>query len=379
MARTLKSDRLLFLMTLLLVGASVVMVYSASAVQAVGRFELSPEHFLYRQLAWAAIGAFLMFLVMRVDYHLYQQPVVVWSLMAVTVTLLVVVLFGTPVNGATRWVSISFLNLQPSELAKLSVIIFTAAVLDRRMHRIGDVFYAITPVAVATFLFVGLILLEPDLGTSVVLVLVVVTMLFSAGLRLGHLTTAGLVLLPAVAALILSSDYRRRRFLAFLESEGSHQLRQSYLAIGSGGLFGLGLFDGVQKLFYLPEAHTDFIFAVIAEELGLVGTTLVLVCFLIIGWRGLRVSLLAPDRFGSLLAMGITMMVALQAMLNITVVTGLAPTKGLPLPFISSGGSSLLINMVAMGILLNVSQQSSKAVVTSANAPTRWILGGQEA
>jgi cell division protein FtsW len=379
MARTLKSDRMLFLLTMLLVGVSVVMVYSASSIQAAGRYEVSAEHFLYRQMLWAIVGFGVMFVVMRVDYHIYQQPIVIWPMVGVTAVLLVVVLFGAEVNGATRWISVSFINLQPSEIAKLTAIIFTAAVLEWRMHRIGDVTYSVTPIAVVACGFVGLILLEPDLGTSVVLILVVVTMLFAAGLRLGHLVTAALVLVPAAAALILSSPYRRARFMAFFDPEGSHQIRQSYIAIGSGGVFGLGLFDGVQKLFYLPEAHTDFIFAVIAEELGLVGTTCILICFLVLGWRGLRVSLLARDRFGALLALGITMMVTLQALLNITVVTGLAPTKGLPLPFISNGGSSLLINMAAMGILLNVSQQASATAAATATGPARWVLGEQEA
>ena len=382
MARTLKSDRLLFLVTLLLVGASVVMVYSASAVSGVSRFDVSPEYFLYKQLRWAVMGFLLMFLVMKVDYHEFGRPAVVWSLIVVTVLLLLAVLvMGSEVNGARRWIRLPGLGLQlqPSELAKLAAIVFAAAVLDRRMHRIQDAIYALAPIAVMTGMMTALILAEKDLGTSAVLLLVVAAMLFAAGMRVGHLVAAGLILLPAVGLAIALEPFRLKRVTDFWFAGGSYQLKQSLLAIGSGGVAGLGLNGGIQKLLYLPEAPTDFIFAVIGEELGLIGTTLTLGCFIFIAWRGLRVSLLAPDRFGALLALGITMMIALQAFLNITVVTGFAPTKGLPLPFLSNGGSSLLINLIAMGILLNVSQQASPVSAVASGPRTRWMLGGQEA
>jgi cell division protein FtsW len=374
MARTLKSDRWLFVVTLLLVGFSVVMVYSASAVQAVNRFEASPEYFLYRQLSWTVLGFLSMLAVMRVDYRAYKRPIVLWPLMAVTVALLIVALFMPEVNGARRWIRVSFINVQPSELAKVAAILFVAAVLERRMHRIGELGYALAPVGVVTMLLGGLVAIE-DLGTAFILTAVVITMLFAAGLKWPHLVIAGVGFAAAVALFIVVEQYRWERLLSYFDPAGNHQLRQSFVAIGSGGLFGLGLTEGIQKLFYLPEAHTDFIFAVIAEELGLVGTTLTLACFLLIGWRGIRASVLAPDRFGSLLALGITSMITLQALVNITVVTGLAPTKGLPLPFISSGGSSMVINMIAMGLLLNVSERASATAATADRTGGRWLLG----
>jgi cell division protein FtsW len=384
MARTLRSDKTLFFLTLLLVGASVVMVYSASAVQAADKFQL-PYYFLYKQLAWAVCGFGAMFVVMRIDYHVYRKPSVIWLLLLVTMALLVAaLLFGPLINGTRRWLSFHAFSLQPSELAKLAAILFTAAVLERRMHRIGELGYTLAPVAAVTLSLAGLVLLEPDFGTAAAIVLIVFAMLYAAGLRYRHLVTTMLLVLPVATLLVVLEPYRFRRVLAFLDPEGSKadagfQLWQSLIALGSGGAIGRGLGGSIQKLFFLPEAHTDFIFSIIGEELGLIGTTVVLAAFALIAWRGLRVSLLAPDRFGSLMALGITMMIAVQALLNITVVTGLAPTKGLPLPFVSNGGSSLLINMVAMGVLLNISQQSSATVAATTRRATDWTLGGQEA
>jgi cell division protein FtsW len=383
MARTLKSDRMLFVLTLLLVGASVVMVYSASSVQAMNKFRI-PYYFLSKQVVWAAVGFVAMFWAMRFDYHRYRNPTVIWSLIAVTTLLLLLVFFGPRINGTQRWLSFRLFSLQPSELAKLSVILFTAAVLERRMHRIGDIIYALAPVALLTLIFAGLVILEPDFGTAVSIVLIAVAMMYAAGLRYWHLATVALILTPIATMLVVLKAYRFKRILAFMDPEGTKlgdgfQLYQSLIAIGSGGALGRGLGGSIQKLFYLPEAHTDFIFSIIGEELGLIGTTVILAAFALIAWRGLRVSLLAPDRFGSLLALGVTMMIAVQALLNITVVTGLAPTKGLPLPFVSNGGSSLLINMIAMGVLLNVSQQSSATASVPAPRATDWTMRGQEA
>jgi cell division protein FtsW len=308
---------------------------------------------------------------------------VIWSLLGVTGALLLAVFFEPRINGTQRWLSFRLFSLQPSELAKLSVIVFTAAILERRMHRIADLAYAVAPIAIVTFGLAGLVLLEPDFGTAVSIVLIAIAMLYASGLRYRHLLTAFFAITPAAIALVVLKAYRFKRVLAFLDPEGTKlgdgfQLYQSLIALGSGGMIGRGLGGSMQKLFYLPEAHTDFIFSIIGEELGLIGTTVILGAFALLAWRGLRVALLAPDRFGSLLAVGITMMIAVQAMLNITVVTGLAPTKGLPLPFVSNGGSSLLINMVAMGVLLNISQQASSTVAATMKR-TDWTLGGQEA
>jgi cell division protein FtsW len=360
-------------------------VYSASAVQADAKYQMS-YLFLSKQLAWAVIGTTLMLLVMRIDYRHYRRPPWIWSLLTLTVVLLVAVFFFSPRNGTHRWITIGFFSLQPSELAKLAAVLFTAALLERRMHRVNDVGYALVPIGVATFVLAGLILNEPDFGTAAVLVGIVAVMLFAAGLSYRYIGGVALVLLPTAMLFATSTAYRRERIETFLDpwkdplGQG-FQIIHSLYALGTGGMFGKGLMGGVEKLYYLPEPHTDFIYAVIGEELGLVGTTVTLGCFAFITWRGLRASVLAPDRFGSLLALGLTMMIVLQAFVNISVVTKLLPTKGIPLPFVSAGGSSLLISLVAMGILLNISQQSSATVAasTARRRRTDWTLGNQEA
>jgi len=372
MARTLKSDKTLFLSTLLLVGMSVVMVYSASAVQAVDKGH-SAAYFLTKQLAWVVIGVLLMLGAMRIDYHEYRRPALIWSLLGVTTVGLLAVFLFPRINGTHRWLSVQNLSLQPSELAKLVVIFFTAAVLERRMHRINDVSYALLPIGVVTVIMAALIYKEPDFGTMVVLVLVVGALIFSAGLSYRYLVGGALVLVPTAAVMIATEGYRMERLLAFLDPAkyalgAGFQLNQSLIAVGSGGTLGKGLMAGVQKLFFIPEPHTDFIYAVVGEELGLIGTTVILIAFLAIAWRGLRAALVAPDRFGALLALGITTMVACQALVNMSVLIGLFPTKGIPLPFVSNGGSSLLINLVGMGILLNISQQASPVAAAAVDA-----------
>jgi cell division protein FtsW len=298
--------------------------------------------------------------------------------------LLIAVLFSAPVNGSRRWFSLGPLGIQPSELAKLAAILFTAAVLERRMHRINELQYSLLPVAIVVGVLVGLILIEPDLGTAASLLAVVGLMVFVAGLSYRYLIGSVLLALPTLYVLVWSSEYRRRRFLAFLDPWADRlgdgfQIIQSIIAIGTGGVTGKGLMAGVQKLFYLPEPHTDFIFAVISEELGLVGATIVVACFCVITWRGLRTTMRAPDAFGAILALGLTMMVALQAFVNISVVMGLMPTKGIPLPLVSNGGSSLLVNLVAIGVLLNISQHGSnetERVVTAEPSPMSAVEMG---
>jgi cell division protein FtsW len=365
MARKLKSDRVLFTATILLVGLSIVMVYSASAVVALERTG-RPSLFLTKQIMWAVLGVAVLGLVMRIDYRTYREPPFIWSSLALVTLGLVAVLFSPPVNNARRWFAIGGLGIQPSEMAKLAAIFFIAALLERRMQRINDVGYALVPVAVVVICLVGLILLEPDFGTSISLALIAAVMVFAAGLNYTYLLGAALAAVPAITLLVMRSPYRWRRWMAFLNPWGDplgdgFQIIQSLIAVGTGGIWGRGLMNGVQKLFFLPEPHTDFIYAVIAEELGLVGATVVLICFCVITWRGLRVAARAPDGFGALLALGLTMMVAVQAFVNISVVLSLLPTKGIPLPFISFGGSSLLINLLGMGILLNVSQHATEA------------------
>ena len=374
MARKLKSDKLLFTATLLLVCASVVMVYSASAVVAMERYH-QPNLFLFKQATWVLVGLLLMPIVMRIDYREYRQPKVLWTALGLVVLALVAVLFAPRINGARRWFGVAGVGVQPSELAKIVVIVFVAAILERRMDRIDDVRYSLLPIAVVVGLVVALVLLQPDMGTALSIVLIAATMVFAAGINYRYLAGLALVMLPAAYIIVMSAAYRRRRIEVFLNPwedplGDGFQVIQSLIAVGTGGVLGRGLMAGVQKLFYLPYPETDFIYAVIGEELGLIGATVILLCFCVITWRGLRAATRAPDRFGAFLALGLTAMVAIQAFFNMSVVLGLLPTKGIPLPFVSFGGSSLLISMVGMGILLNVSQHgSSSHVVTTAMEP----------
>jgi cell division protein FtsW len=373
MARKLKSDKLLFTATLLLVCTSVVMVWSASAVVAMEKNN-DPYLFLVKQGMWVLLGLCLVPLIMRIDYRVYRQPAVIWTGLALVTLALVGVLFATPRNGATRWLGLGPLGIQPSELAKIVVVIFIAALLERRMDRIDEPSTALIPIAVVLGGIVGLVVVQPDLGTAVAILMIGAVMIFAAGVNYRYIVGLSLASLPAIYVLLMSSDYRRRRVTAFLDPWADplgdgFQMIQSMIAVGTGGLFGRGLMGGVQKLFYLPEPHNDFIYSVISEELGLVGATMVVVCFCVITWRGLRTALRAPDRFGAFLAIGLTTMVAFQAFFNVSVVLGLLPTKGIPLPFVSYGGSSLLINLAGMGILLNVSQHASSSHVITTTLP----------
>lgn len=374
MARKLKSDKWLFMATLLLVCASLVMVYSASAVVSSERNQPA-SFYLVKQLVWALTGLCLLPIVMRIDYRSYRQPSIVWAILAVTLVGLVAVLFGRPINGARRWLNLGPLGVQPSELAKIAIIVFTAALLERRMDRINEPRHALLPLGLIVGACTGLILLEPDFGTAVSIGAVVAVMVFAAGISYRYVLGLMALAVPALYLLTVLAEYRMRRLTAFLDPWGDpldsgFQLIQSLIAVGTGGLTGRGLMNGVQKLFFLPEPHNDFIFSVIAEELGLIGATVVVLCFCVIVWRGLRTALRAPDRFGAFLAIGLTAMVGVQAFFNISVTLGLVPTKGIPLPFVSAGGSSLLINMLGMAILLNVSQHASSPQVVTMALPS---------
>jgi cell division protein FtsW len=363
LARKLKIDRVLFTATLLLICVSVVMVYSASAVVALERFQ-QPYLFLTKQALWSVLGLAVLVVAMRVDYRTYRNEAFIWCLLGLVVLMLVGVLFSAPINGTRRWFAVGGLGIQPSELAKVACVFFTALMLERRMHRIDDLSYSLLPIGLILGLVVALILLQPDFGTSISLALVVAVMVFAAGLHYRYFVGLALVALPAIYIVLVSAPYRRRRLLAFWDPWADplgdgFQIIQSLVAVGTGGVFGRGLMAGVQKLFYLPEPHTDFIYAVISEELGLVGATAILICFCVIAWRGLRIAARAEDTFGSFVALGLTTMIAAQAFVNISVVLGLMPTKGIPLPLVSFGGSSLLINLLGMGVLLNISQHES--------------------
>jgi cell division protein FtsW len=363
MARKLKSDPVLFLTTVALVCVSIVMVWSASAVVAMERYQ-QPYLFLTKQVMWALFGLAVLWVAMGIDYRRYREPRFIWTCLAIVGFCLVAVLFSPPVNNAHRWFSIGGLGIQPSELAKLAAIFFIAAMLERRMNRINEIGYALLPIGLVVGVLVGLILFEPDFGTSMSLALIAAVMVFAAGLSYMYVAAAGLMLLPLAGFIMLGAEYRRRRLLAFLDPWSDplgdgFQLIQSLIAVGTGGVSGRGLMQGVQKLFYLPEPHSDFIYAVISEELGLIGATAVLICFCVITWRGLRIASRAPDTFGAFVALGLTTMIAVQALVNISVVLGMMPTKGIPLPFVSAGGSSLIINLLGMGVLLNVSRHAA--------------------
>ena len=363
MARTLKYDKVLFTATLLLVCASIVMVYSASALVALERYQ-QPYLFVTRQAMWAVLGLAVLAVAMRVDYRTYRNDAFVWTLIGLVAVTLVGVLFSTPINGTRRWFGFGGLGIQPSELAKITCVLFTALVLERRMHRIDELSYSLLPIAIVVGAMAALILLQPDFGTAISLVMIVAIMIFAAGLHYRYFIGTALVLLPAAYLVLVSASYRRRRLLAFWDPWADplgdgFQIIQSLIAVGTGGVFGRGLMEGVQKLFYLPEPHTDFIFAVIGEELGLIGATGTLACFCLIAWRGMRITLRAQDSFGSFVALGLTSMVVVQAFVNMSVVLGLMPTKGIPLPLVSAGGSSLLTSLLGMGVLLNISQHET--------------------
>jgi len=359
-ARKLKSDRVLFTATLLLVCTSIVMVYSASALVALERYQQA-YLFVTRQAMWTVLGLAVLWIAMRLDYRTYRSDAFIWALVGMVGVTLVAVLFSAPVNGTRRWFGVGGLGIQPSELAKLACVFFTALVLERRMHRIDELSYSLLPIGIVVGGMVALILLQPDFGTAMSLVLIVAAMVFAAGLHYRYLVGTLLVMLPALYLVLVSAPYRRRRLLAFWDPWADplgdgFQIIQSLIAVGTGGVFGRGLMAGVQKLFYLPEPHTDFIYAVIGEELGLVGATATLVCFCLIAWRGLRITARAQDMFGAFVALGITTMIVVQAFVNMSVVLGLMPTKGIPLPLVSAGGSSLVISLLGMGVLLNISQ-----------------------
>ena len=346
-------------MTLALVG--LVMVFSASAIVAGNRFH-DPGFFLKRQVAWLAFGLLLMHLTSRIDYPLWKKlsiPMLFGMLL-----LLVMVLvpgLGVAAKGARRWLRLGPISMQPAEMVKLVTVIYIAAYLTKKGDKITSFREGLLPALIVLGLLSGLVLLEPDLGTVVVLGLVTVGMCFLAGARVAHLLTLGLCAIPVVLVLVLGSSYRRQRLMTFLApwkdaGDAGFQITQSFLAFGSGGPFGVGLGEGKQKLYFLPEAHTDFVLALVGEELGLVGTVTVILLFAVFVWRGFQIAARARVPFGRYLGMGITLLIGGQALVNAAVVTGLLPTKGLTLPFVSYGGSSLVVSLIGVGVLLSISR-----------------------
>jgi cell division protein FtsW len=337
------------------------MVFSSSVVMAKEKFK-DPNYFSIRQLAAAVLGLALMFVIMKVDYHVFRKPLVVFSTLSLSVAMLVLVYFLAEAAKTHRWIQFPLISFQPSELAKLALVFFLAYFLEKRKGQINNVRFTLLPIATIVGIIAILIVFEPDLGTVIAMLLTALILMYVAGLDLRWFAVPLALAFPAFYFLVYKS-WRWRRITAFLNPEadplrsGFHII-QSKIAVGSGGIFGLGYMAGKQKLWFLPEGHTDFIFAVVGEELGLIGACTVLLLFLVFLWRGLRTSVKAPDQFGFYLAMGITMMVCVQAFINMSVVLALMPTKGIPLPFLSYGGSSFVVMLAAVGILLNVSQQS---------------------
>jgi cell division protein FtsW len=362
MAKRVRVDRWLFTVTLLLVFVGLVMVFSASAVMARERFG-SPYAFVLKQLIFAVAGIIAMVIAMQVDYRRYKNPAIVFSFLGITTLFLISVFFLDRSHNTHRWFRLGVLSFQPAELAKPVLILFLAYFLCDRLKAMDDWRNTLLPAAAPVLMLLGLIVLQPDLGTGIACAGIAASILYVAGMRLRYFGYAfGASLLP-LYFLIFHVSFRRDRILAFMNPYAERQkagfhLIQSLIAVATGGITGTGLMEGKQKLFYLPEPHTDFIFAVTAEELGLVGALLVVTLFAIFLWRGMRTSWGTEDLFGRYLAVGITCMIALQAFINMSVVLGMMPTKGIPLPLVSYGGSSLFVTLACVGVLLNITKHA---------------------
>ncbi len=354
---------IVFTVALLLIG--IVMVYSSSAIIAAEKYG-DPYYFLKRQALWTVMGLAAMWTMMRVDYRILSKyGYIIYVSTVIVLTLTLVPGIGHTVNGAQRWVSLGIVSVQPSEFAKLGLLIFFSAILAKKHSegRTEDFFFGYIPLLLALGVVVMLIQLQPDLGTALIIALVSFFLFAVGGVRKTHLMGTAVFVAPLLVVAVQNHEYRIRRIMSFMDPWGDvsntgYQIIQSFVALSRGGFFGSGIGAGQQKLYYLPEPHTDFIFSIIGEELGLIGGVIVIFLFAALTWRGFRVGVNAPDRFGSLLALGITFAISLQALLNISVALGLAPTKGLPLPFISLGGSALTMWLISVGVLLNISEHA---------------------
>jgi len=362
MAKLVGVDKWMFFTTLVLIVVGLVMVFSASAVVAQERYH-SPYTFVGKQTIWAVLGVLMLLALMHVDYKVYKSPRFIYPALCVTTLLLVLVFFFPASHATYRWIRFGgFFTFQPSELAKLVTVLFLAWFLHTRLDAINDWRRTLLRAVSVPLVFMVLVLREPDLGTALVLFGVTVMMLFLAGIDWKYLAGLVAVALPCVGALLYFVPWRWHRILVFLNPDADPQgagfhINQSLIAVGAGGVAGRGYMEGVQKLFFLPEAHTDFIFANIAEELGFVGSICIVLLFVVLGIRGLRAAFRSQDSFGRLVAFGITTAILLQAFFNISVVLALVPTKGIPLPLISSGGTSLFCTLASIGILLNITRK----------------------
>jgi cell division protein FtsW len=379
MSQRLKTDWILFFTVLAMVSFGMVMIYSSSSIMA----RLDPRiqsswHFVIRQLEFAVLGVVAMMLLKKTDYHLLRNPGVAFGAIGVAMVLLFAVYFLDPAHH--RWLRLGPAGLQPSELAKPALVVFLAFFVTWRGRAINNPRYTLIPAACAVGLVIGAVV-RPDLGTAVVLGFTAAAVFFVAGLEFRYCLIAALIALVGFGASVAAEPYRLIRVVKHYDPElklisridphgrirermeetlrthdPNYQQDQSKIAVGAGGYLGVGLMNGRQKLLYLPEAHTDFIYAVIGEEAGLIGTVGLLVCFLAIGWRGLRVAVLTRDEFGRYLALGVTVVLVVQAFINMSVAVGLGPTKGIPLPLISYGGSSLVSSLAMLGMLMNVAE-----------------------
>ncbi len=362
MAKRVGVDKWIFFTTLLLVVVGLAMVFSASAIVAQDRFH-TPYALVGKQAGWALAGVLFMVFLMSVDYTRYNSPRFIFTALAVTTLLLVMVFFFRDSHNTHRWIRFGGLfTFQPSEISKPVLILFLAWFLHTRLDAIRDWKRTLLRAAIMPLVFILLIVKQPDLGTALVLAGVTAMMLVLAGMEWKYLAAGIAASLPPLAVLLFWVAWRRQRMLVFLHPDSDPQgagfhINQSLIAVGTGGLTGRGFMEGMQKLFYLPEASTDFIFANIAEELGFIGAMIIIGLFLVLGYRGLRTAYRSQDPFARLAAFGITTAILLQAFFNMSVVLSLLPTKGIPLPFISSGGTSLFFTLASIGILLNISKK----------------------
>jgi cell division protein FtsW len=359
MAKKLAFDKVLFTIVVLLMFFGLVMVYSASsALAGSGRV----NHFLVKQAISAALGLALMVWLMHLDYRRLRTPAVIYTLIGVALLMLVGVLFSPQLNATRRWFFVGGISIQPSELAKLALIPFLAYLIEKKEERVNELSFLI-PAGFFTVLTAALILLEPDMGTAVLLCATFFLMIFLAGLSWRYIVAALALVPPVLIGLVMMEPYRRARLFTFLDPErdplgNGFQALQSLIAVGSGGIFGLGPGKSVQKMFFLPHPESDFIYSIVAEELGMIGALALAAAFGVLAWRGLRAGAKAPDAFGRYLGWGLTGVLVMQALINVSVTIALLPTKGIPLPFISYGGSSLVVTLCICGVLLNVSQHA---------------------
>jgi cell division protein FtsW len=351
-------DYALMITTMILVILGAIMVFSSSVIMAESRWH-APYIIIFKHAIWVVLGCAAMFALSKTDFtylQKYSKPLLITAV----ILLLAVLVLGRSTGGARRWLRLGFISFQPSEFAKLAVIIAVADYIDRRKSRLNK-FTGMIPAILMFAIPCGLVALEPDIGTPIIIIIVSLSMLYAAGARFRNMLALVSGIVPLVVIEILRRPYRLERMKHFFASWGdmdklSYQIEQSILALGSGGLFGKGLAKSQMKLLYLPEPHTDFIFPIIGEELGFIGALALLFLFLFLAWRGWRISMNSKNYFGAMLGLGITWLITFQAMINIGVACGLFPTKGLPLPFVSFGGTALLLNMAGVGILLNISK-----------------------